>query len=133
MTRPKKCRVTIVVDQSTLFAAKEALHLRRPSDVITAGLLTVLGQRSGRRPNRAVFVPVFHLDSIGILGVVRLLRTGYAVALAHKGRLRTYKPDTLRAARLERKLLTTVPTGMQRLAHVPASCFTPDEWQALVD
>lgn len=131
MSRPRKRTITVEIDRETLFAAQEELCLRRTSDVLVAGLLTVLENMAGRHPGRGVFVPAYSIN--GSLRVIGILRSGYSVCLACRGRLRTYKPGTLRAARLEWKLLSNAHPALRRLAHTFSSFFTADEWQALAD
>lgn len=127
MSRPRSARMYFAFASELLQAAGRGLQLHRPSDVVHAALIFTIAQQAGSQ-GVDDFVPAYELATgEGLARAISLLRAGRTVWLAHRGRLRGYRPGTLRAARLERKLhvrLSALPRRRSkcRLEDLMAEC-----------
>ena len=101
MSRPRKARLLLQLNPESLRAAQMYLGLCKPSYVVEAGLLALLAGRRERLPGERVFID---LASQPPEAIAQALADGYRVSFAHRGRLVTIRPGTLRAGRLLRRL-----------------------------
>lgn len=106
MSRPRKTRLQLEFPPEYIRAAQRFFGLRSPSAVGEAALLALMAaeRTEEAQPGDRVFVD---LKTQPLAAIEKALLDGLVVSFAHRGRLATVKPGTLRAGRLLRRLART--------------------------